>query len=414
MRDSARPTLSVLVVLCVVGMASNSRSVASSVGPVLQEVRAEIGMNGFMAGLLTAMPGLCFGIFGIIAPWVSRRYGLHPTLTIAMAALTAGALLRTFAFDVWSFILLSALALAGIAFMNVLIPPFIRLHAPNHIPLLTAIYAVLLAGIAAIATAVASPIAQVIPGGWRGSLGMWGLAGFGAVVPLTILWIQRSRHAAAYASGELPEPDVRTSEVALEPDPATPAKYNWWTRPRAVALMVYFGLQCNNAYVQFGWLPQILRDAGMSPGKAGWMLALLQLLTIPGGFLAPVLMTRPRRPEFIPLVLGLLLIPGYGGLMLAPLAAPVLWILLLAVSGYSFPISLLLIGIRTSNVEATASLSGYVQGLGYIVSGIGPLVIGALHSAFGGWQVPLWTMIGLAPIMALGGFIGARKGYIDQ
>ncbi|MBF6892400.1 MFS transporter, partial [Acinetobacter baumannii] len=56
-------------------VALNLRPGASTVGPVLDEIRDGLGMSGGAAGALTGLPGLCFGVGGALAVGLGRRVG---------------------------------------------------------------------------------------------------------------------------------------------------------------------------------------------------------------------------------------------------------------------------------------------------------------------------------------------------
>jgi len=56
----------ILVVVGIVVLAFNLRPAAVSVGPVLAEVTAELGMSSSAAGLLTTLPVLAFATFGML------------------------------------------------------------------------------------------------------------------------------------------------------------------------------------------------------------------------------------------------------------------------------------------------------------------------------------------------------------
>ena len=62
----------------------------------------------------------------------------------------------------------------------------------------------------------------------------------------------------------------------------------------AVALTLLFGIQSMHAYVQFGWLPQIYRDAGLSASTAGALQALLSSVGILGALVMPTVIARSR------------------------------------------------------------------------------------------------------------------------
>ncbi|MFC7635577.1 hypothetical protein ACFQWA_05185 [Streptomyces thermogriseus] len=68
-RDTSRRTWTTrLVVIGIVLSALNLRPAITSLGALLEEVRAGLGMSGAVAGLLTSMPSLCFAVFGVTAP----------------------------------------------------------------------------------------------------------------------------------------------------------------------------------------------------------------------------------------------------------------------------------------------------------------------------------------------------------
>src|SRR5699024_11825608 len=56
---------------------------------------------------------------------------------------------------------------------------------------------------------------------------------------------------------------------------------------------------CSSDLVQFGWLPQIYRDAGLDPVLAGIMLTIVTFGGLPGGFLAPQIIVRGIAPREI-------------------------------------------------------------------------------------------------------------------
>ena len=58
-----------------------------------------------------------------------------------------------------------------------------------------------------------------------------------------------------------------------------------------------------------------------------------------------------------------------------------------------FPLSMAVINLRTRSPEVSLSLSGFSQVLGYGLAILGPLGVGILHEATGGWT---WVLIALA------------------
>ena len=72
-----------LLVVAVVLASVNLRPGASSVGPVLAEVRHGLGMGSTVAGILTGFPGLCFAVAGAFAVALGRRVGMTAGLASA-------------------------------------------------------------------------------------------------------------------------------------------------------------------------------------------------------------------------------------------------------------------------------------------------------------------------------------------
>ena len=149
--------------------------------------------------------------------------------------------------------------------------------------------------------------------------------------------------------------------------------------------MVFFGVQGLEAYIIIGWSAQYLRDAGLTAATAGLLLGLNQVIGIPLSALVPALTVRPRAQR--PLLLGFMACyaVGWVGLWVAPRTAPWLWMAVLSVAMASFPMILTLLGLRARTPETTAALSTYVQGWGYVISAVGPLLVGVLLGATGSY-----------------------------
>ena len=127
----ARRTALVLVGLILLSF--NLRPAAVSVGPVLEEVRDGLGMSGPEAGLLTSLPVLAIAVFGALAPSFARAVGVHRAAAISLLAVVAGIGGRAAAGRDVTFLLLSAVALGGMATANVLLPSLVKLHFPDRI-----------------------------------------------------------------------------------------------------------------------------------------------------------------------------------------------------------------------------------------------------------------------------------------
>jgi CP family cyanate transporter-like MFS transporter len=215
---------------------------------VLEEARAALGMSAIIAGLLMSVPAVCFALVGFTAPRLARRYGPDGVIAAGVVALVSGLALRPFVASTTVFVVLSALALAGIAVMNVLLPVVVKQRFPQRVGAMTGLYSMALNLGASSAAAITVPLARVSGGDWRVGLGAWAILAAVAVPP----WLALARDRARSVDGV---PGTVSAVSGSAPDVRITRS------PTAWALAVYFGLQATAAYVIIGWLPQIFRDA---------------------------------------------------------------------------------------------------------------------------------------------------------
>ena len=386
-------------VVAVVLLAINLRPGATSLGPVLAEVQAGLGMDAALAGALTALPGLGFAVFGAVAVAVGLRLGLAGGLFLAAVASAVGLLGRTFVDSVPLFFALTILAFAGMAIGNVLVPAYIKSHYPNRTASLMSAYTISLAIGATASTLISAPLSDAAPGGWRASLGIWGLAALLAAVRWAVLAASERRR--------------RLAEVAVTARPSS-SVFGVVGSRHAVALALFFGMQSMQAYVQFGWVAQMLRDGGLSATAAGGAASLLAAFGLAGGLVMPLVVARLRDPRWVVVVLGVLLLAGWLGVWRAPTAAPWLWASLLGLSGFAFPMALALVTARTHDPHVTTQVSGFIQSIGYLFSAIGPLLVGVLFEVTGGWDVPLWFLLGSVLVFVASGVVASAPGLVDD
>ncbi|WP_394813071.1 MFS transporter [Streptomyces boetiae] len=230
----------------------------SGLGPVLAEARADLGMSGAVAGLLTSIPALCFGRFGVAAPRLARRFGL--------AAISAGLALRALDGSAALFLVTTALALAGIAVGNVLMPVLVKRYFPDRVGAMTGLYSAGFAAGTALAAALTIPVASAA-GGWRVGLAVWSASAGLALLPWAVVALRAGRDRREAPS---------VPEAARPPGRGSGERLPSLARSRtARSLAVLFGLQATAAYVTLGCVPQIFRDAGVSASTAGLLLAVI-------------------------------------------------------------------------------------------------------------------------------------------
>lgn len=382
-----------LVGAAIVMLALNLRVVVGSLGAVLPAVRHDLDMSTTMAGVLTTLPVLCFAVIGFGAGGIVRRLGLHRTTAALLVVLAAGLVVRTLVEDTALFLVATGVALAGAAVGNILLPPLAKLHFPDRVPLISALYGAALMGGATIASATTVPLSDVL-GGWRPGLAAWALLAVVTVIPwLTLLG--HDVHTDPRSGDRLPLSAVARSSLA-------------W------AMVLCFGAQAAGAYVQFGWYTEILIDGGVGEHEAGVLLGVVAGVGIPLTLSLPWLMARTGDRPVLPLAFGVLTAAGWLGLMLAPASQPLLWSVLLGLGGGAFTWTLAMIGRRTRTAAATTALSLLTQSVGYLLAGLGPFGVGALHDATGSWTVPLAVLVASSAIIAGAGTVISRPRMLED
>ena len=272
----SRPTLAGrgLVLLGIAVLAFNLRPAAVSVGPVLDEIRDDLGMSGTEAGILTSLPVIAFAVFGATAPRLAGLLGLHRLTLISLVGVAIGLFGRSQVDGVPAFLALSLLALAGMATANVLLPSLVRLHFPDRVGTITAVYTTALAIGLTAASVLTVPVSEQYDG-WRTGLAVWAATAAIAVIPWLLL-VRRDRRSEHGEEDEHPSLGLR--QVG---------------RTRLGRLMAaFFAFQSLQAYAIFGWFAAVFRDAGFSGTEAGLLLGVVTGVSIPLGFVVPALAGR--------------------------------------------------------------------------------------------------------------------------
>jgi MFS transporter, CP family, cyanate transporter len=383
---------SVLVLVGLVLLSFNLRPAAVSIGPVLAEVRSSFGMSPATVGLLTSLPVIAFAVFGALAPAAARRIGIHRVTALASLAAVAGLLGRALTRSEAAFLALSLLALVGMAMANVLLPSLVKLHFPDRIGQVTAIYTTALSIGLTAALVLTVPISDAL-GSWRYGLGAWaGLAVLAAIpwVPLAAKdrHLERTRRSITFR-------DVARTRLGM-------------------AMALFFGLQSLQAYAVFGWIAQLWRDSGYSATVAGVLAGLLAGTAIPLSLWLPNVLARSADPRRVMFAVIACYPIGYVGLMIAPYRLAPLWAVAVGVATVTFPLILTLIGLRARTPEGTAALSAFTQSTGYLIAAAGPFTVGVLHSVTDGWTVPLVLLLVLSlPLFALAAYV-AKVTYVED
>ncbi|MRX42714.1 MFS transporter [Agromyces kandeliae] len=387
-------TLALIGILLV---AFNLRTAVASLSPILDLVERDIPISTALVGVLGMLPPLCYAVFGIATPVLTRRVGLEPVLVGALVALVIGSAARGLVGSAWWLFAASALTFAAVGVGNVLLPPLVKRYFPDRVGLVTALYVTALSVSTFVPPLIAVPVSEAA--GWRASFEIWAAVALAALVP----WIALLVHPRRAVPGELPE--------EAEPGLLRHA----FRSPLAWALATVFSVAGFNAYAVFAWLPSMLADtAGTGAAAAGVLLALYAAMGLPVSLVVPALATRPGRVRAMVAVAGATIAAGWAGLLVAPGGPAWLWVALAGIGPLLFPLSLVLVNLRTRTHAGSVALSGFVQSVGYVVVALGPVAVGLLHEATGSWTAPMMLLLATAAPAVAAGLVVARAGFLED
>ena len=409
---------SALLVIGILALSLNLRAAITSLPPVFPELQAALHISAAGLALLAAIPVLCFGVFSGSAAPLSRRFGEERVLGAALLLLAAGLLLRGLS---PTDLLFPGTVVAGaaIALMNVLLPSLVKRRVPERAGLVIGLYLLMLAAGAIVASVLAIPVYTAAGGLAHASAGAAG----GAAIRITLaLWAGPALIAALIW---VPQLRFRTMPDggrpgAARPAGATPAGADAAAGRRRGAramgrsalawqVTLFMGLQSLSYYATLSWFPTMFRDRGVSAAHAGDLLALMNLGNAVTALLIPVLAQRATDQRRLVAWSILATAAGLAGAVFgsAGLAAGFIFLLGLG-QGATLGLGIFYTMARAPDPLTAASLSAFAQGIGYLIASTGPLTIGLLHDATGGWTVPGLVLLVVAGLQLITGWLAGR------
>jgi MFS transporter, CP family, cyanate transporter len=377
------------VLLAIVWLGLNLRTVIASLPPLLPDIRADLGLSGTIAGLLTTLPVLCFGLLAPPARRLAHRLPLEAMLVGCALVTAVAAALRGIG-TVAALFFGSILAGASVAMGQTALPVLIRIAFHRAVGTMMGSYSMALPIGATLGAGLAVPLQQAFGGSWQASLALWAIPAALAAA----LWLPPALRRRTMITG--PEPERLRG------------------RPLAWSVALYFGVQSAAFYATLAWLPEILDSNGWSARAGGGLLALASLVSAVPALLVPVV--AGRRATQAPLVAAVTTTASAGvlGLILAPGLAP-LWVVLIGLGqGGSLGLGLVLPVLRATSPGLVASLTAMTLSIGYLTAATGPWLIGAVHDLTSGWTAALGALLGLTLLQLVPGLAAARPRQIGD
>lgn len=355
--------------MLVVLLALNLRPILTSIGPLLEPMRISTGLGYQQAALLTALPVLCMGAVPLLHPWSRRWLSEHAGMLGGLAAIALACLWRLQLQSAWALVASAVLAGLGVAVVQGMMPGLVNRWFPGRLAGAMGLYSAALMSGGGLA-AVLGPHLAEYSGQWQMGLGVWAAPAMLAMLAWRILRPRNIRSPVVKGNGG-----------------------HWFGHRRAWLLAVYFGL-INGGYTSMvAWLPAFYLEQGGSAQGGADLVGLMTLFQVLGALGLPLLLRRwvDRRPG-LALALSIQLV-GFMGVLMAPTAAPGLWVALIGFGlGACFSQSLTLTLEHLPTPAEAGGLAGFVQGIGFIITGCVPYIVGWLRALDGDFQ-SAWTVL---------------------
>lgn len=385
-----------LIILGIVFIAANLRAPLTSVGPLVGLIKENMHLSNTVAGMITTLPLLAFAFFSPFVPKLGRKFGVELIILISIIFLTFGIILRSLSGTANLYIGTAILGFS-ISICNVLLPSLIKREFPKRIGMMTGVYSISMNLCGAIASGISVPIALELGYGWQGALGIWGILSFVSI----LFWLPQMKHRHVQTS-------TAHTQIAQK-------KVNLWGSALAWQVTLFMGLQSLVFYVLIAWLPEILKEQGISSDQSGWLLSTMQLALLPFTFIIPVIAGRMSSQRSLVILMTILLLSGTLGLLYGSMKLIVLWIILLGIGGgFAFGLAMMFFGLRTKNSYEAAELSGMAQSIGYFLAAIGPTLFGFLHDVTNSWTTPLLLLVGASVLLFVFGLGAAKDRYVGS
>ena len=401
------------ILLAVALTALNLRTAVTGFSVLTGDAAGDLHFGPVVAGAIGTIVTACFAVAAFAAPVLAQRLGLERTAALAVTTATAGILLRAVAWSPGVLIVASVVAFAGVGACNVVLIPIVKQHFPERLHAVSTMYMVLLQVGQLAAPLVALPLAHVY--GWRTAAGVWAVV----TAVAAALWLAATPRTRKLTGGRTGEPtggrmgDPASDPVRAGTEPARlgPPRSTWRT-PLVVGLIGLMAMTTLHVYTLVTWFPAMLQDAGLSATRSALLLSWFAGLGLIAAFVVPPLTRRLTNAYGIVVVCAVLMAVGYVGMIVAPASGAFVWATAFGLGVSTFPLVLTLIGVRSADPRTASRLSGVVQGIGYGIGCVGPLALGAINQATGGWNLTYGLLAATLLITLGAGWTACRPATV--
>lgn len=285
--------LTSLLLLWLAGVAL--RLTILAVPPVIPLIHDELNLSATQIGILTGLPSMLFAIAAVPGSLLIARLGVRAALVVGLTATAIGGALRGALPDVmWLYAMTIAMG-AGVAIMQVTMPPAVRAWLPDRIGFATAVYTNgLLVGEIAPVALMLLLVLPLVGGSWQWGFVFWS-------VPVAVIAVMVLAFAPRQSS-------TNGSSIA---------RRRWWPDWRN-SLIWRLGIMLGTINATYFTTNAFLPDYLRSNGQDEWISAALSGLNagqLPASFLLLAVAGRMERKAWPYVVCGLLCVIATAGIV---------------------------------------------------------------------------------------------------
>ena len=377
---SAMPLARIFAALVLVGLALRPQVLV--IGPLLGDIKADLGMSHAIAGLLGSIPVVCMGLLAPLGPVLAASIGPRLGAALCVALVVGFGVLRAATPDTATALLTTVGIGVGMAVVGPILAMVVRQRTPGHPAAGTGAYVVGLVIGASTTAAAAVPLANALDG-WRGAVAAISAAGLLSLVG----WL-------ALMPGD-------KGLVRARPKlPRLP-----WRRGSAWLLGIIFGTQSILFYGAITWLPSLYQERGWAATDAATLVAIFTGIGLIATLAVPAFADRlgTRRTQLASA--GVITIFGAVLIALTPNepSGSVVSMGATALLGFGvglyFPLGLTLPVDVSADADEAASISALMLLAGYLIASVAPVLFGTIRDMTGGFDGVVIGFVVVAVLM---------------
>ena len=284
--------LTALALLWLTGCAL--RLTILAVPPVIPLIHDDLHLNATQIGVLTGLPSVMLALAAVPGSLLIARLGVRAAMIVGLVLTAIGGALRGTLPDITWLYAMTVVMGAGVAVMQVTMPPAVRNWAPRRIGFATAVYTNGLLIGELIPVALMLPLVMPLAGNWQRGFAYWSVP-VAAIAVLVLIFAPRTPAAAS----------------------AAPVKRRWWP-DWGSSLIWRLGVMLGTINAMYFATNAFLPDYLTSHGQGALISASLTALNasqLPASALLLAFASRLELKAWPYVVSGLLCILATAGLV---------------------------------------------------------------------------------------------------